>query len=376
MREHVRKGMPPLAAICGVFLLLAGCSRGDGSKTAPGAQPPAVPVTVSLSVQKNVPVQLRVIGTAEAYSTVAVKTMVNGEIVKVGFQEGQDVKKGDLIFVIDPRSYEAVLKTAEANLARDLALKENAEKDVKRYAFLIEKDLVPKQQFDQVTSAAAALAATVHADNAAVEHARVQLSYCFIRSPVDGRTGNLFFKKGNVVKANDAALVTINQVAPIYVTFSVPEQSLGEIRKYRAAGTLKMAAVAPGQENRPARGTLTFIGNAIDNATGTIQLKGTFPNGDRALWPGQFVNVVLTLAVKPNAVLVPAPAVQTGQKGQYVFVVKPDLTVESRPVVTGETMGGETVVEKGVQAGERVVTDGQLRLVPGARVEIKEGLGG
>lgn len=376
MREHVRKGVPPLAAICGVFLLLAGCSRGDGSKTAPGAQPPAVPVTASLSVQKNVPVQLRVIGTAEAYSTVAVKTMVNGEIVKVGFQEGHDVKKGDLIFVIDPRSYEAALKTAEANLARDLALKENAEKDVKRYAFLIEKDLVPKQQFDQVTSAAAALAATVHADNAAVENARVQLSYCFIRSPVDGRTGNLFLKKGNVVKANDAALVTINQVAPIYVTFSVPEQSLGEIRKYRAAGTLKVEAVAPGQENRPARGTLTFIGNAVDNATGTIQLKGTFPNGDRALWPGQFVNVVLTLTVKPDAVLVPTPAVQTGQKGQYVFVVKSDLTVESRPVVTGETMGGETVVEKGVQAGERVVTDGQLRLVPGARVEIKEGLGG
>jgi len=374
MREHVRRGMPPLAAICGVFLLFAGCSRGDGSKTAPGAQPPAVPVTAALSVKRDVPVQLRVIGTAEAYSTVTIKTMVNGEIVKVGFQEGQDVKKGDLIFVIDPRSYEAALKTAEANMARDIALKENAEKDVKRYAFLIEKDLVPKQQFDQLTSAAAALAATVHADNAAVENARVQLSYCFIRSPVDGRTGNLFLKKGNVVKANDAALVTINQVAPIYVTFSVPEQSLGEIRKYRAAGTLKVEAVAPGQENRPARGTLTFIGNAVDNATGTIQLKGTFPNGDRALWPGQFVNVVLTLAVKPNAVLVPAPAVQTGQKGQYVFVVKSDLTVESRPVVTGETMGSETVVEKGVQAGERVVTDGQLRLVPGARVEIKAGL--
>jgi multidrug efflux system membrane fusion protein len=366
--------MPPLAAICGVLLVLAGCSRGDGSKTAPGSQPPAVPVTAALSVQKDVPVQLRVIGTAEAYSTVTVKTMVNGEIVKVGFQEGQDVKKGDLIFVIDPRSYEAALKTAEANLAKSLALKENAEKDVKRYAYLIEKDLVPKQQFDQVASAAAALAATVHADNAVVENARVQLGYCFIRSPVDGRTGNLFLKKGNVVKANDAALVTINQVAPIYVTFSVPEQSLGEIRKYRAAGTLKVEAVAPGQENRPAQGTLTFIGNAVDNATGTIQLKGTFPNGDRALWPGQFVNVVLTLAVKHNAVLVPAPAVQTGQKGQYVFVVKSDQTVESRPIVTGETNGGETVVEKGVQPGERVVTDGQLRLVPGARVEIKAGL--
>ncbi|MBI5342284.1 MAG: efflux RND transporter periplasmic adaptor subunit [Deltaproteobacteria bacterium] len=374
MREHVRKGVPPLAAICGVLLVLAGCSGGDGSKAAPGAQPPAVPVTAALSVKRDVPVQLRVIGTAEAYSTVSVKTMVNGEIVKVGFQEGQDVKKGDLIFVIDPRPYEAALKTAEANLAKNIALKENAERDVKRYAYLIEKDLVPKQQFDQVASAAAALGATVHADNAVVENARVQLGYCFIRSPVDGRTGNLFLKKGNVVKANDAALVTIHQVAPIYVTFSVPEQSLGEIRKYRAAGTLKVEAAAPGKEKHPARGTLTFIGNAVDNATGTIQLKGTFPNGDRSLWPGQFVNVVLTLAVKPNAVLVPTPAVQTGQKGQYVFVVKSDQTVESRPVVTGETNGGETVVEKGVQPGERVVTDGQLRLVPGARVEIKAGL--
>jgi multidrug efflux system membrane fusion protein len=330
----------------------------------------------ALAVQKDVPVQLRAIGTAEAYSAVSVKTMVNGQIVKVGFREGQDVKKGDLIFVIDPRPYEAALMTAEANLARNLALKENAEKDVKRYVYLIEKDLVPKQQFDQVVSNAAALAAAVNADNAVVENTRVQLSYCFIRSPIDGRTGALFIKEGNVVKANDSTLVTINQVTPIYVTFSVPEQYLAGIRKYREARTLGVEAVIPGQEEKPARGALTFISNAVDNATGTIQLKGTFPNQDRRLWPGGFVNVTLTLATKPKAVLVPASAVQTGQSGQYIFVVRPDLTVESRPVVTGETGGGETVIEKGVQAGERVVTDGQLRLVPGARVEIKAGLGG
>jgi multidrug efflux system membrane fusion protein len=323
-----------------------------------------------------VPVQLRAIGTAEAYSAVSVKTMVNGQIVKVGFREGQDVKKGDLIFVIDPRPYEAALMTAEANLARNLALKENAEKDVQRYVYLIEKDLVPKQQFDQVVSNAAALAAAVNADNAVVENTRVQLSYCFIRSPIDGRTGTLFIKEGNVVKANDSTLVTINQVNPIYVTFSIPEQYLAGIRKYREARTLRVEAVIPGQEDQPARGALTFISNAVDNATGTIQLKGTFPNEDRRLWPGQFVNVMLTLAMKLNAVLVPASAVQTGQSGQYIFVVRPDLTVESRPVVTGETSGGETTVEKGIQAGERVVTDGQLRLVPGARVEIKAGLGG
>jgi multidrug efflux system membrane fusion protein len=373
---HLRRATGAAILLFGVHLLLWGCTGGDGSKAAPKGPPPPVPVTAALSVQKDVPVQLRAIGTAEASSTVSVKTMVNGQIVKVGFREGQDVRKGDLIFVIDPRPYEAALKTAEANLARSLALKENAERDVKRYAFLIEKDLVPKQQFDQVVSNAAALAATVHADNAVVENARVQLDYCFLRSPIDGRTGTLLIKEGNVVKANDAALVTIHRIAPINVTFSVPEQYLADIRKYRDARTLGVEATIPGQEDQPARGTLAFISNAVDNATGTIQLKGTFPNGDRRLWPGQFVNVTMTLTTKPGAVLVPTPAVQTGQKGQYVFVVRADNTVESRPVVSGETTGGDTVIEKGIRAGERVVTDGQLRLVPGARVEIKAGLGG
>ncbi|HZW36822.1 MAG: efflux RND transporter periplasmic adaptor subunit [Deltaproteobacteria bacterium] len=375
MGEQVRKGMRPPGVFCACLLLLAGCS-GDGSKAAPRVQPPAVPVTAAVAVRKDVPVQLRAIGTAEAYSTVTVKTMVNGQITKVGFREGQDVKKGDLIFVIDPRPYEAALKTAEAAMAKDVALKENAEKDVKRYAFLIEKDLVPKQQYDQVVANAAALEATVNADRAVVENARVQLGYCFIHSPIGGRTGNLFVKEGNVVKANDTSLVTIHQVTPIYVTFSVPEQHLPVIRKYRQARTLTVAAVVPGEEDAPARGTLTFIGNAVDNATGTIQLKATFPNEERRLWPGQFVNVRLTLTTKPGAVLVPTPAVQTGQAGQYVFVVRQDLTVESRPVVTGETVDAETVIERGIQAGERVVTDGQLRLVPGTRVDVKEGLGG
>ncbi|HEY7587110.1 MAG TPA: efflux RND transporter periplasmic adaptor subunit [Candidatus Deferrimicrobiaceae bacterium] len=364
------------ALFCGALLLLAGCTDSPGAKSGQKGPPPAVPVTASSAVQKDVPVQLRAIGAAEASSTVSIKTMVNGQIVKVGFREGQDVKKGDLIFVIDPRPYEAALKTAEANLAKNLALKDNAEKDVNRYALLIEKDLVPKQQYDQVVSNAASLAATVNADNAAVENARVLLGYCFIRSPIDGRTGSLFIKEGNVVKANDSTLVTINRIAPIYVTFSVPEQHLAGIRKYLEARTLAVEAAIPGQEDNPARGTLAFIGNAVDNATGTIQLKGAFPNADRRLWPGQFVNVVMTLAIKPKAVVVPMSAVQTGQSGQYVFIVRPDLSVESRPVVAGETTSGETVIEKGIQAGERVVTDGQLRLVPGARVEIKQGLGG
>lgn len=365
----------PACLLSGSLLLVAGCDARSRSAP-PAGPPPAVPVAAALAVRKDVPVQLRAIGAAEAYSTVTVKTMVNGQITKVGFKEGKDVRKGDLIFVIDPRPYEAALKTAEATLAKDLALKENAEKDVKRYAYLIEKDLVPKQQFDQVVSNAAALAATVNADNAVVENSRVQLGYCYIRSPIDGRTGSLFVKEGNVVKANDTSLVTINEIVPVYVTFSVPEQYLEQIRQYRQARPLPVEAFVPGQENRPARGTLTFVSNAVDNATGTIQLKATFPNGDRRLWPGQYVNVAMTLSTRAGAVLVPTAAVQTGQQGRYVFVVRPDMTVEARPVATGPSADNGTVIEKGVQAGERVVTDGQLRLVPGSRVELKQGLGG
>jgi multidrug efflux system membrane fusion protein len=265
---------------------------------------------------------------------------------------------------------------AEAARARDIALKENAEKEVRRYASLVEKNLVPRQQYDQFASSAAALEATVQADTAAVENARVQLAYCFIRSPIDGRTGSLLVQAGNVVKANDATLVTINQVIPIRVSFSIPEQYLADVRKYKAAGTLKVEAAPQDGKADPVPGALSFIGNAVDPGTGTIQLKGTFPNADRRLWPGQFANVVLTLTVRSGAVVVPSEAIQTGQQGQYVFVVRPDLTVEARPVATGEAFEGETVIVKGVLAGEKVVTDGQLRLVPGTKVEERKGTGG
>ena len=259
--------------------------------------------------------------------------------------------------------------------ARDIALKDNAEKEVRRYASLVERNLVPRQQYDQFASSAAALEATVQAGTAAVENARVQLAYCFIRSPIDGRTGSLLVQQGNVVKANDATLVTINQVVPIRVSFSIPEQYLADVRKYKAAGTLKVEAAPQDGKSDPVPGTLSFIGNAVDAATGTIQLKGTFPNTDRRLWPGQFANVVLTLAVRSGAVVVPSEAIQTGQQGQYVFVVRPDLTVEARPIIAGEAFAGETVIGKGVVSGEKIVTDGQLRLVPGTKVEAKQGTG-
>lgn len=353
-------------------LFFYACSPEGRAPSREEAKP--VPVTVGSAVRKDVPIQIRAIGTVEAYSTVSIKSMVGGQIVKTGFVEGQDVRKGDLLFEIDSAPYEAALKVAEATRARDIALRDNAEKEVRRYASLIEQNLVPRQQYDQVVSSAAALEATVKADTAAVENARVQLAYCFIRSPIDGRTGNLLVQGGNIVKANETILVTINQVLPIRVSFSVPEQHLLEIRKYKAAGTLRAEAFPQDGNPSPAVGDLSFIGNAVDPATGTIQLKGTFANADRRLWPGQFANVVLRLTTRAGAVVVPSEAIQTGQQGQYLFVVKPDLTVEMRSIAAGQAIGGETIVEKGVEAGEKVVTDGQLRLVPGAKVEAKQGL--
>lgn len=368
-------GRRSLAALSSVLvagtLVLPGCSRDSNSKTV-GEQRRPAPVTVGTAAQKDFPVQIRAIGTVEAFSTVTIKTLVAGEITKVAFREGQDVKRGDLLFEIDPVPFQVALQAAEATMAKDLALKENAEKEAKRYALLVEKDLIPRQQYDQVVANLGALEATVKADAALVEQCRVKLGYCFLRSPIDGRTGNLSVNRGNIVKENETKLVIINQITPIYVTFSVPEQNLPVIRERQAAGNLAVEAVLPGGQGEPIRGSLDFISNEVDKTTGTIQLKGKFANADRRLWPGQFVNVSLTLAVRRNAVLVPTQAIQTGQNGRYIFVVRPDLTVEMRPVTTGPSLGGDTVIEHGVQAGEQVVTDGQLGLVPGSRVEVKQ----
>jgi multidrug efflux system membrane fusion protein len=322
-------------------------------------------------IQKTVPLEIRVIGNVQAYSTVTVKCMVAGEISQVHFTEGQDVKKGDLLFTIDPQPFEATLKQAQANLEKDKALAQNAEADAKRYEFLISKQAVAKQQYDQFRTNAEALEATVRLDQAAVDNAKIQLSYCFIHSPIDGRTGNLLVQMGNIIKSNDTELITINQITPIYVAFSVPEQYLAEIKKYRAGGPLKVEALPPNDASSAEQGTLTFIDNTIDKTTGTILLKGTFANREKRLWPGQFVNVVLRLAMQLNATVIPSQALQTDQQGQHVFVIKPDLTAEIRPVVVNRTLNNDAIIDKGLKAGERVVTDGQLQLVPGAKVEIK-----
>jgi multidrug efflux system membrane fusion protein len=355
--------------ICSLFLLasVAACS---GKQQTP--QKPPVPVTAVTAVQKTVPVQLSAIGNVEAYSTVSMKSQIGGVLTRVHFREGQEVNKGDLLFTIDPRPYEAALKQAEANLAKNIAQLEHARVEVRRYEELARKGYVAQEQYDQIRTNEASLGAMVNADKALVENAQLQLQYCSIHSPVTGKTGNLMANQGNLIKANaDNAMVTINQIQPIYVSFSVPEQYVGEIKKYMSSGKLKVDVVIGKDEKYPEAGVVTFVDNTVDAATGTIKLKATFMNNKKQLWPGQFVHVTMTLTARPDAIVVPSQAIQTGQKGPFVFAIKPDLTVESRSVVIGLTFEYETVVEKGLQAGERVVTDGHMRLFPGATVAIK-----
>ena len=353
----------------GALLILTACA---GTKAAPPA-PSAVPVLAATVEQRDVPQQVRAIGNVEPYSTVSVKTQITGELTGVFFKEGEDVKKGQLLFELDKRPFEAALKQAEGMLAKDEAQAVNARVQARRYEELYKAGVVSKETNDQAQSSADALDAAVTADRAAVQNARVQLIYCSIYSPINGRTGTLVLHRGNMIKANDnPALITINQVEPIYVTFTVPEQYLAEIKQYAGSRKLKVQAVIPDDSRGPIDGALSFIDNSVDQATGTIKLKGEFPNRDRRLWPGQFVNAVLTLRQQPNAIVVPSQAVQNGQQGQFVFVIKDDMTVEARPVAIVQSTDGLALVQKGLAAGERVVTDGQLRLVPGAKVQIKQ----
>jgi multidrug efflux system membrane fusion protein len=359
-----------LGLLLSVSLFTTSCS-GD-KKPLP---PPAVPVLVATVTEKTVPVELKAIGNVEAYSTVSIKSRVSGQLVQVNFKEGQDVKQGDLLFVIDPRPYEAALRQVEANLARDKALANKAQADAGRYAELIKKQFVSQQDYEQAKATADSLSATVNAGQVAVQNAKLNLSYCYIKAPLSGRTGSLIAHQGNMIKDNaDTAMVVINQIQPIYVSFAIPEQNLAAVRKYMAVEKVPVSAVIAGQENTPEMGVLSFIDNTVDRTTGTILCKGTFTNEPKRLWPGLFVNVVVQLSTQPNAILVSAQAIQTSQEGQIVFVVKPDLTVEIRTVEVERPINGDVIVTKGLKPGERVVTDGQLRLAPGAKVEIKTGL--
>jgi multidrug efflux system membrane fusion protein len=321
------------------------------------------------------PITIRAIGNVEAIETVAIKARIGGELLGIRFREGDTVHRGDVLFVIDSRPYEAALAQAEAELARDQALLAKAATDITRYEDLVKQDYVTKEQYDQIIADAASLKAAVAADEAAVDTARLNVAYCTITAPVTGRTGYLNVKVGNLIKANDDnAMVTINQISPIDVTFSIPAQQLPAVLAHRESG-IRVLATLPGDATGAATGTLTFVDNAVDKATSTILLKATFANREERMWPGQFVDVTAILGEEPDRVVCPSAAVQTGQEGQHVFVVTADKSVELRPVRVNRMDEVNAVIEDGLTAGETVVTDGQLRLVPGSVVEIKEGGG-
>jgi membrane fusion protein, multidrug efflux system len=356
-----------IAAVALAAILTGGCSRGK-KQTATG-----VPVLVARAVATNVPVQIDPppVGHVLAYSTVTVHSQIQGMISEIHFQEGREVKQGDLLFTIDPRPSQAALDQAHAALERDTAQLEYAKINFAREQKLFDQKLISQDELDTNRANFDALTGTVAADRAAITNALLNLEFCHINAPVDGRTGSLMAYVGNVVKAPDDTLLTINQVHPIYVQFGVLEQYLPEIRREMRDKILPVKVTFENMDMPPPQGELTFIDNTVDPTTGLIQLRATFPNEDRALWPGQFVEVELTLSKLTNAVVVPSQAVQTGQNGQFIYVVKPDQTVEERPVTTGIAYDGGTVVEKGLQAGETVVTDGQLRLAPDVKVNFK-----
>jgi len=360
------------------LLLTLGCSgsqEGKGAKGEKGGKPksPPVPVSVATSVAKDMPVELEAIGTVEPFASVGIKSQVVGVLEKVNFHEGDPVVEGELLFAIDQRPFAARLSQVQATLAKDQAALDNARKQAARYAPAAEKGYVSEEQSDQALTSVATLAAVVQADAAAVESSRLDLDNCTIHAPLTGLAGDILTDQGNLVKAAaDQPLVTINQVDPVKVSFTLPEQSLPELKKYLAARSLEVQAGPPGSISKPLSGKFSFLDNSVDTATGTIRLKATFANPDRALWPGQFVNVRLRLTTRQGATVVPVQAVQTGQTGAYIYVVKPDQTVELRPVTAGFSAGGETVIEAGLKVGEKVVTDGQLRLTPGATIKLPE----
>lgn len=337
------------------------------------ARPPAVPVSIAVATERNIPVILRAIGNVDAYSTVAIKARVDGQIVEVNFREGQVVRKGEVLFRLDARPFEAALRQAEANLARDRASRDQARSQERRYFDLLEKHFVSNEAYTQIRTAAETAEAALKASEAAVETARLNVQYCTIRSPIEGYVGRVLLQLGNMVKANDTiSLVVINQVQPIYVTFAIPEQQLAEIRRHMADGPLEVKVLSSdARHNQLADGRLVFIDNAVDQSTGTIKLRAQFDNHDLMLWPGQFVNVSVKLYEQHDALVVPSLAVQTGPEGEFVFVLKPDKTIEVRKVQIARTEGDLAVISAGLAKGETVITHGQLRLAPGVKVVVR-----
>ena len=363
-------GLAGLVVVVGLVAQYNKESRAAVQKT-----PSAIPVSAAQIVVKTMPVRLMAIGNVEPFTTVAIKARADGQLISVKFKEGDEVRQGSVMFEIDPRPFAASLKQAQANLLKDRALFDRANEQEKRYKDLLTKNFISPDAYAQVQTNTATAAATVSADEAAIENARLSLEYCTIRAPVTGYAGRIQIQQGNLVKANDTnPLVTVNQVVPIYTSFSVPEQNVSDIRKYQADGVLKVQAAFTNAAHAPVAGKLSFIDNTADTTTGTIKLKAEFPNTDKALWPGQFVNVVLTLYEQKDAVVAPSAAIQNGPAGQYVYVVKPDQTVEMRLIKIARAEGDDTVVASGLQPGEQVVIVGQLRLAPGTKVNVGKDL--
>ncbi|MBW4518526.1 MAG: efflux RND transporter periplasmic adaptor subunit [Scytolyngbya sp. HA4215-MV1] len=407
---------------------LSACAASDAQSPKPGENKPAVPIVAATVTRKAMPLLIRTTGTVQAYSTVSVKSQVAGVLTGVYFREGQEVQQGDLLFTIDARPLQAALEQAIANrsravaqvsqakaqlsqanaqviqakatVAKDIAQAKNADVQAQRYSTLVNEGAVSREQADQFLTNADAQRAVVTADqsnvgnaiaaveaaranlqsaqanvsaaDAAVDNARVQLSYTSINAPNQGRLGKLNVNQGNLVKENDTSpLVVISQIHPIYVEFSISQRQLPDLKKYQAQGKLRVEAQSPHNTGVTAQGVLVFVDSGVDPATGTIKLKAQFPNQDSKLTPGQFVNVVLRLTEEPNAIVVPAPAVQTGQKGNFVYLIKPDQTVEAHPVVVGQSIENQTVIKSGLQAGDRVVIDGQFNLAPGVKIREK-----
>lgn len=362
----IRRG--PLLGLLGAGMAMAACT----SEHAAPRTAPTVPVTVAQVAKRSVPLEIEAIGSVLPYRTVSLEPQVTGQLLSAHFSEGQDVKKGELLFSIDPAPFKAALDQGLGKLAHDKAQAANSALILQRAERLYAEKVSSKEQLEQAQAAAEEDQAAVRADEAAVEYARLQLSYCSVYSPLEGRTGSLLVHPGNQVKANDQpVLVVIHQVTPIFVAYAIPERYLPDVRKYMAKGSLAVEAVLPDDPKHPEVGTLTFVDNAVDRATGTIQLKATFPNRNRRLWPGQFVNTIVRLAEQTNAIVVPSQAVETGQKGTFVYVMKPDQTAEIRPVTVERNAGVDAVISSGLQPGETVVTDGQLMIFPGAHLQVK-----
>ncbi len=361
----------PVYVLLVLLMALAGCSADsqENGRKSGSTRKATVAVTTALSISKDVPITIEATGRIEASATVGIRSQINGTLETIHFSDGGEVKKGDLLFTIDRRPYLVAVKSKEAMLAKNRAELANAEKELQRYLPAAKSGYVSQEQADQAATKVASLAATVRADEAALDTARLELQFCSLKAPLDGRAGEIQADEGSLVKANDdTPLVTINRIAPITVAFDIPGRELPAVQRYLAEGPLAVQVGLPGREGGTAEGSLTFVDNKIDPATGTVLVKADFANTGRDLWPGQLIPVSLRLTTSRDTLVVPSQAVQTGQDGRHVYVVREDSTVEYRPVTVGAGSGGETVIEKGLKEGERVVTDGHLQLVDGGSV--------